>query len=80
MVSRGADRAESATERERPEAGLEHQVGTILPGALADLLLVSGDPLDDVADALNIVAVVRNGRFFSMVSLLERAVSIENVE
>ena len=61
-------------------AGLEYQAGAILPGALADLILVRGDPLGNVADTLNIVAVVRNGRFFSMVSLLERAAAPGNVE
>ena len=60
--------------------GLENQAGVILPGALGDLLLVRGDPLADVADTLNIIAVVRNGRFFSLVSLLERAESAKNDE
>ena len=53
--------------------GLQSQVGVVAPGALADLVLVSGDPLANVSDTLNIVAVMRNGRFFSLVSLLERA-------
>lgn len=53
--------------------GLENQIGRITPGALADLVLVSGDPLKNPADALSIVAVVRNGRFFSLVGLLDRA-------
>ena len=60
--------------------GLGGKIGQITPGARADLLLVSGDPLLNVADALNIVAVVRNGRFFSLVSLLERARTIRSVE
>lgn len=60
--------------------GLENQAGTIAPGALADLVLVSGDPLTDVSDALNIVAVVRNGRFYSLVSLLEKAEATRDVE
>jgi imidazolonepropionase-like amidohydrolase len=60
--------------------GLENQVGTITPGALADLVLVNGDPLEKVNDALNIVAVVRNGRLFSLVNLLERAAVAPNVE
>ncbi|MGI9206117.1 MAG: LpqB family beta-propeller domain-containing protein [Woeseiaceae bacterium] len=60
--------------------GLENQVGTITPGAMADLLLISGDPLQQPGDALKIVAVVRNGRFFSLVSLLERAEISQNVE
>ena len=57
--------------------GLDGQIGTVVPGAAADLILVSGDPLADVADVLNIVAVVRNGRFFSLASLLDRAGTVE---
>jgi hypothetical protein len=53
--------------------GLENQIGRITPGAFADLVLVKGDPLVNPADALAIVAVVRNGRFFSLVGLLDRA-------
>jgi imidazolonepropionase-like amidohydrolase len=60
--------------------GLENQIGRITPGALADLVLVTGDPLSNAVDALSIVAVVRNGRFFSLVSLLERAQIVTGVE
>ena len=60
--------------------GLDNQIGRIAKGALADLVLVSGDPLARVADTINIVAVVRNGRFYSLVSLLERARALEHVE
>jgi hypothetical protein len=59
---------------------LQGQLGEIAPGALADLVLVSGDPLARVADAMNIVAVVRNGRFYSLVSLLERTDATSGVE
>ncbi len=60
--------------------GLGGKIGQITPGARADLVLVSGDPLVNVADTLNIIAVIRNGRFFSLVSLLERARVTESVE
>ncbi len=60
--------------------GLDNQIGRIAEGALADMVLVSGDPLTRVADAMNIVAVVRNGRFYSLVSLLERASGPVHVE
>ena len=60
--------------------GLDNQIGRITPGAAADLVLVNGDPLGNAADALSIVAVVRNGRFFSLVSLLERANAAPSVE
>ncbi len=60
--------------------GLENQIWRIAEGALADMVLVSGDPLARVADAMNIVAVVRNGRFYSLVGLLERARGVSHVE
>jgi cytosine/adenosine deaminase-related metal-dependent hydrolase len=56
------------------------QLGRVAPGALADLVLVSGDPAKHVQDAINIVAVVRNGRFYSLVRLLEEAHSAASVE
>jgi hypothetical protein len=60
--------------------GFDPPLGRIAPGALADLVLVAGDPLNEVADSLNIVAVVRNGRFYSLVGLLERAAISASVE
>ena len=60
--------------------GLDSQIGRIAEGALADMVLVSGDPLARVADTMNIVAVVRNGRFYSLVSLLEKASASVAVE
>jgi hypothetical protein len=51
--------------------GLGIQVGRIARGAVADLVIVDGDPLADVADALNVVGIVRNGRFYSTISLIE---------
>jgi hypothetical protein len=60
--------------------GLDAQIGRIGSGALADLVLLAGDPLNNVSDTLNIVAVVRNGRFYSLINLLERAAPHANVE
>lgn len=53
--------------------GLGLQLGRIAPGSSADLVLVDGDPLNDIDDALKVVAVIRNGRFFSAIGLIERA-------
>jgi len=55
-------------------------LGRIAAGAVADLVFVDGDPLADIFDALNVVAVVRNGRFFSVSGLFDRAKYAENVE
>jgi len=46
--------------------GLGGELGLIRPGYLADLLLVDGDPLQDIAilqDASRLAAIMRGGRF-----------------
>lgn len=53
--------------------GIGVTLGRITTGAAADLLLVDGDPLANIADSLNIIGVVRNGRFFSVSGLIDRA-------
>lgn len=53
--------------------GVNLQIGRIAPGANADLVLVDGDPLEDINDARKVVGIVRNGRFFSTIGLIERA-------
>lgn len=60
--------------------GLGLQAGRIAPGGTADLVLVDGDPLSDIADTLKVVGVVRNGRFFSTIGLIERAEQATSVE
>jgi hypothetical protein len=55
-------------------------LGRIAPGAAADLVFVAGDPLADIRHALNVVAVVRNGRFYSVSGLFDRAKSADSVE
>ena len=60
--------------------GLGLRLGRITAGAAADLLLVDGDPLADIGDALNIVGVVRNGRFFSVSGLMDRAAQARQPE
>lgn len=60
--------------------GLGLQLGRIAPGASADIVLVDGDPLADIDEALNVVGVVRNGRFFSAIGLIERVQNVQSVE
>lgn len=50
--------------------GLDRQLGTIEEGKLADLVVVDGNPLIDVGDALNVVAVVRGGVWIDSETLL----------
>jgi adenine deaminase len=60
--------------------GLGLQLGRIAVGSLADLVIVDGDPLADIDDALNVVGVVRNGRFFSTIGLIDRIRKPPSVE
>jgi imidazolonepropionase-like amidohydrolase len=60
--------------------GVDPVLGRIATGAAADLVLVDGDPLADVADTLNVVAIVRNGRFFSVAGLIDKAATAQSVE
>jgi hypothetical protein len=56
--------------------GLADSTGTITAGKLADLVLLDGDPLDDVANLRKIRAVVAEGRLYdrrALDALLARA-------
>jgi imidazolonepropionase-like amidohydrolase len=46
--------------------GMEHLLGRVKPGYLADLLLVDGDPLQDISilqDRTRLRAIMKDGRF-----------------
>lgn len=60
--------------------GVDPYLGRIAVGAAADLVFVDGDPLADIADTLKVVAIVRNGRFFSIAGLIDRAAQLASVE
>jgi hypothetical protein len=55
-------------------------VGRLAPGSRADIVLVDGDPLNNAADLRKVVGIVRNGRFFSAIGLIERAQKAPIVE
>ena len=59
---------------------MDPRLGRIATGAVADLIFVDGDPLSAIDDAVKVVAVVRNGRFFSVAGLIDRAAAAKTVE
>lgn len=60
--------------------GMGLQAGRLAPGSVADLVIVDGDPLQRANDLARVVGVVRNGRFFSAIGLIERAQAASGVE
>lgn len=52
--------------------GLRGELGVIAPGAVADLVLLDGDPLEDPANLRRVRAVLRNGRLATLDQLLSQ--------
>ncbi|HYS46862.1 MAG TPA: amidohydrolase family protein, partial [Rhizomicrobium sp.] len=66
MTPYEALRAATAT----PAEFLGLDAGVIAPGKLADIILVEGDPLLDIANARKVKQVIANGRLFTIEDLL----------
>ena len=55
---------QAATARGAELLGKRGELGTVAPGAYADLMAVAGDPLTDVSVLKNVVFVMKNGSVF----------------
>ncbi|HEY3587182.1 MAG TPA: amidohydrolase family protein, partial [Myxococcaceae bacterium] len=55
---------QAATSRAAEMLGMRGQVGVIAPGAFADVIAVSGDPLKDVKVLEKVVFVMKDGQVF----------------
>ena len=51
--------------------GLDHQLGSLAPGKLADLVAVEGNPLEQITDARRVRVVVKDGEVFTIDRLLK---------
>jgi len=56
--------------------GLTKDLGTLERGKLADLILVSGDPLVNIDDAANVQCVIKNGNVLSVSEVVKPFVKI----
>lgn len=50
-------------------AALDHDLGTIAPGKLADMILVKGNPLEDIKDITRVQCVMKNGHMMSIAQI-----------
>ena len=53
-----------------PADFLQLDAGVIAPGKLADIVLVEGDPLENIANAHKVKRVIANGRMFTIEDLV----------
>ena len=61
---------ETATSLPARAFGLDKDLGTIEPGKLADLIIVSGDPLKDIQDTSRVECVMKNGVLQSVAAIM----------
>jgi imidazolonepropionase-like amidohydrolase len=55
---------QSATSRAAVMLEMEGKIGTVAPGAFADIIAVNGDPLRDIKALENVQFVMKNGKVF----------------
>jgi len=61
---------ETATILPAKAYGLRKDLGTLEPGHLADLIIVSGDPLTNIDDAAKVLCVMKNGQLQSVATVM----------
>ena len=61
---------ETVTSRAAFAAGVSKDLGTLAPGYLADMILVSGDPLTNIKDVTRVQCVMKNGTMHSVAEIM----------
>jgi imidazolonepropionase-like amidohydrolase len=59
----------SATIRSAEHLGIADDLGSIEPGKLADLVVIKGNPLEDIAQTKQVELVIANGRVFDPLTM-----------
>jgi imidazolonepropionase-like amidohydrolase len=65
-----AEAIRSATLWSAEAVGVGNDLGSLERGKLADLVIVAGDPLREIADTLKIVYTIKNGKVYTIDELL----------
>jgi imidazolonepropionase-like amidohydrolase len=68
---------ETATSNPAKFLGMEGRLGSVEPGKIADLVLLSANPLEDIRNTQKINAVVADGRLFDRIALDQILASVE---
>src|SRR5690606_11009948 len=63
---------QSATIHAAEAVGVEKDLGSVEVGKLADMVLVDGDPLNRIQDAMKVRTVIKNGTVFPVRDWLEQ--------
>ena len=51
--------------------GLDHDLGSLTVGKLADIALIEGDPLTDIQDSEKVRYVIANGRLYDAATMAQ---------
>ncbi|MBY0433522.1 MAG: amidohydrolase family protein [Cyclobacteriaceae bacterium] len=63
---------QSATIWAAESVGVDKDLGSLVPGKVADLIIVDGDPLKDIRDAWNVRYTIKNGTVYKLEDLLKK--------
>ncbi len=61
---------QTATKLPAEAVGVGEDLGTVEPGKLADLTFVAGNPLVEIKDLASVIAVMKNGRYYTVPELM----------
>ncbi|MGH2435579.1 MAG: amidohydrolase family protein, partial [bacterium] len=67
------DALRAATRNAAEALGVEDRLGSVREGAVADLVVVDGDPVADITHAKRVWGVIKDGRWIDRGDLLARA-------
>lgn len=66
-----ADAIRASTINVAKNLGVDSDLGTLEVGKLADMVILSGDPLDDITDIHNVQATIRGGHHYTIQNILD---------
>ena len=64
-----ADAIRAATIKVAQNIGVDGDLGTVEVGKLADMVIVDGDPLDDIREIRNVEATIKDGHLYTIYEL-----------